>query len=524
MTEVDKVISGNVRTRDLTHNRPYYVIKYTEQNMADVDAKEFDNCRWIAHNVSREFLDSEFFLLIKSIKELEGLHCEWEALSVDFTIDDGEVRIVHAEQLDEISEVPRVMSDKEFIDTKSIAKCIYLDTHHMLSEGAYLNLLRLLGNNPKPLEFSLLKEFIDTGGWNDVITCMGYEGNENELFIRIGNKPYTSLNNMFLGLMPVGLKVMTKYKLENYYEQYVRDNKSRGETFEKSVLFDSYASDTAERLAALKEYGFTDVDITEITEALKNQTVSVVQNYSFMNRKYNQGLEKMKRLREKIYASEPFSESNSMKLNRYVEKLVVAIRNYVAPALMYQERCVNISRGYYEMPDSNDKDTREMLYKLSREMWTNVKRAERYDGIFNIRMNARANQDVWDEPLEAKETSDKVSVSEIKKALEQAKIDLEPGLFAEFLVSSVESEKKIMREFIEDVRLVMGIVIRLGGLLGIEYEDMSYLEVRDLLSYHSRDSYIHIIQSRRHMYHANTYVVLPKLICDVGDIDIIDER
>lgn len=518
------MISGNVRTRDLTHNRPYYVINYIRQGMADVDAKEFENCRWIAHNVSREFLDSEFFQLIQSVKELEGLHGEWEALDIDFTIDDDEVKILHAGKLDEISEVPRVMSDKEFIDTKSIAKCIYLDTHHMLSDGAYLNLLRLLGNNPKPLEFSLLKEFIDTGGWNDVITCMGYEGNENELFIRIGNKPYTSLNNMFLGLMPIGLRVMTKYKLENYYEQFVKDNKSRGETFEKSVLFDSYATDTAERLATLKEYGFTDEDITEITEALKNQTVSVVENYSFMNGKYNQGLEKMKKLREKIYASEPFSESNSMKLNRYVEKLVVAIRNYVVPALMYQERCVNISKGYCEGLVSDDKDTREMLYKLSMEMWMNVKRAERYEGIFNIRMNARGNRGMWDMPFGDEDTSDKVSTDEIKKALEQAEIDLAPELLAEFILSSVESEKKIMREFVDDVRLVMGIIIRLGGLLGIEYEDMSYLEVRDLLSYHSRDSYIHIIQSRRHMYHANTYIILPKLICDVGDIDIIDER
>ncbi|MDE6025162.1 MAG: hypothetical protein K2G45_06910 [Lachnospiraceae bacterium] len=517
------MISGNVHTRDLKHNRPYYVINYAKQNMADT-VTDFENCRWVAHNVSREFLDSDFFLLVKSIKELEGLHCDWEALDIDFTINDDGVKIIHAEKLEDISEVPRAMSDKEFIDTKSIAKCIYLDTHHMLSDGAYLNLLRLLGNNPKPLEFSLLKEFIDTGGWNDVITCMGYEGNENELFFRIGNKPYTSLNNMFLGLMPVGLRVMTKYKLENYYEQYVRDNKSRGQTFEKSVLFDSYAPDTAERLMGLKEYGFADDEITELTEALKNQTISVVENYSFMNDKYNQGLEKMKKLREKIYESEPFSESNSMKLNRYVEKLVVAIRNYVAPALMYQERCVNISKGYCEILEPDDKDTREMLYKLSREMWTNVKRAERYEGIFNIRMNARGNKDVWDIPFGDEKSSCKISTDTIKKALEQTKIDLEPELFVEFISNSVESEKKIMQEFIDDVRLVMGIIIRLGGLLGIEYEDMSYLEVRDLLSYHSRDSYIHIIQSRRHMYHANTYVVLPKLICDVGDIDIIDER
>ena len=62
----------------------------------------------------------------------------------------------------------------------------------------------------------------------------------------------------------------------------------------------------------------------------------------------------------------------------------------------------------------------------------------------------------------------------------------------------------------------------MGDILGIAREDMSYLEIQDLLSYHSRDSYIQIIEMRRNMYHANRYLMLPEVIFDVGDIDVVD--
>ena len=75
---------------------------------------------------------------------------------------------------------------------------------------------------------------------------------------------------------------------------------------------------------------------------------------------------------------------------------------------------------------------------------------------------------------------------------------------------------------LSSISLILDMIAVVGELHGIDREDMSYLEIQELISYHSRDSYIQIIQSRRDMYHAYSYLVLPDLIFDVGDIDVIE--
>ncbi len=51
-------------------------------------------------------------------------------------------------------------------------------------------------------------------------------------------------------------------------------------------------------------------------------------------------------------------------------------------------------------------------------------------------------------------------------------------------------------EFTKSLSLMLDVIVKLGEVMAIPREDMSYLEIQDLLSYHSRDSYIQTY--RRH--------------------------
>lgn len=514
------MITGKVQTRDLIYNRPYYVITYVESSSDNPEEKT--RCKWVAHNALREFLDSNFATLIKAVKELESLYVEYEALEIDFKIEGGEVSVIHVRQLEEISDVPRVMPEKDFTDTKSFAKCSYLDTYHMLSDSVSWNPKRLLGDNPRPLEYSIFKSTADSGVWNDVIKLMGYEGYEDELVIKIANKPYVSINNYFNGLMPVGLSREVKYKLESYYEKAVDNIRYTGEAFEHHILFDTYGYNIKERLERLRQEGFSDEEADMISTALCKQTTKVVEEFHEKTDELISRIDNANKLRERIIEEKALDTTNSMKLNKYIDELITAIRTNIVPALIYNERCVSISQQFYSALADNDDSSRNALYSLSRELWSNVKQSDTYKGIFDIRNRVRGVMKKRYEGRIIQFSDIEMTAEMIKEPLKRAGIDIDAGHLVDMMVGSLKNARCITEQLIQALSLVTDMVIRLGDLLGIAYEDMSYLEIQDLIEYHSRDSYIQIIQSRRRMYHANNYLVLPELICNVGDIDIID--
>ena len=114
--------------------------------------------------------------------------------------------------------------------------------------------------------------------------------------------------------------------------------------------------------------------------------------------------------------------------------------------------------------------------------------------------------------------------AKLAKALNDVGFDIEPSDFIRLVTDMIKNKAYFRFEFIKSVSLILDMIAVVGELHGIDREDMSYLEIQELISYHSRDSYIQIIQSRRDMYHAYSYLVLPELIFNVGDIDVIEYK
>ena len=81
-------------------------------------------------------------------------------------------------------------------------------------------------------EVPIYKELIDTGAWSESIKRLGYEGTTEEIIVKVGNKPYASINNIVWALMPKDLDELLKYKLENYYEKEIGKLKKSVKNFE----------------------------------------------------------------------------------------------------------------------------------------------------------------------------------------------------------------------------------------------------------------------------------------------------
>ncbi|MCM1170984.1 MAG: hypothetical protein NC393_02545 [Clostridium sp.] len=519
---VIQMISGKIYTRDTLQNRPYYVIRYDERYEADGTLIP-ETTKWVAHNVSREFLDCNTEMLIKSVKQIESLLVEHEALEIEFVIkDDGEPEIGKIRELEAVVGMARPMSDKEFKDTKAFAKCNYLDFHHVLSDGSYCDTERMLGENPRPLEYSIYKELVDTGAWSESIKRLGYEGTTEEIIVKVGNKPYASINNIVRALMPKDLDELLKYKLENYYEKEIGTLKKSEKYFEQEIIISSYGFDTEEKLNKLIEKDFTVDEIGQLRKGLYEQAEALINEYDDISRDIDADMETLSGIREKISEKKPCDEKNSMKLFKYIEEMIGAVKKYGMTNLIFTDRCVIIAQGFFKALANGESCHREIIYDVSRKFWANEKKTDAFKGIIDIRGRVQNNAHNKNVSKLKKEKPISIAPDILMKYIEEAHIGLDPDRLSKFISGSIADTEKCIEEYTKCMGLISDIVIRLGDIMGIAYEDMSYLEIQDLLGYHSRDSYIQIINSRRRMYHAYTYIVLPSIICNVGDIDIID--
>ncbi|MBQ9200507.1 MAG: hypothetical protein IJ141_10060 [Lachnospiraceae bacterium] len=542
-------ISGVAFTRDFIYKRPYYMINYEVSQ--DTDEAHDGRTKWIAKNTSREFLDYDFLSLINSIKEIEEVYRDIEALEIKFGIDSiDNVIIFQVRPLVELFDKPMALTDKEFYDAKSFAKCDYLDTSHVLSDMASWRPAEILGLNPRPLDCSLYKELITSGKWNESISHFGYANEIYDLMQKIGNKPYISVDYTIAGLTPKNLKSSIRFKLKEFYIKKLKDKPFMHERLERDLIFNCYDFATKDKLKELSENGFSEEEISELSKALYEVTSNIIDIYDDVYKKDKEDLDKLTELRRQIRSYAPLKETNIMKVYKYINDLMTAIENYGAHQYIRQSRCDIIARSLMKSLADKGYFTHEEIYKFTSSIETEETKFEDYImryihgeidtdefnkvyghirlKTFDIRTDCYKNMKLEGIFEGTKLSSSKgaadLDLNVLSEALKNIGFNISSKDFIALMSDMIKNKAYFRFEFIKSVSLILDMIAVLGKLHGIDREDMSYLEIEELISYHSRDSYIQIIQSRRDMYHAYSYLVLPELIFNVGDIDVIEYK
>ncbi len=542
---------GVCYTRDIYYGRPYYMVVYNYlDEMRDDKAQTKSRTKWIANNVSREFLDESFMSLIFAARDLEKA-IEIQEFSIEFGIDaDDNIIVYQVKPMDRLVGSHILMTDREFSDTKAFAKCNYLDTHHIMSHHAYWNPSKMIGSEPRPLDYSLFKGILTSGIWGETVEQLGYQNAEGSLMHRVGNKPYVSIDCLFNALIPAGMDRILRDKIFNYYEKSLTDNRRKHRKVDSAVVFGSYNFSTARRLRKLSHYGFSQEEIDSFGESLLQLTENIINSYEELHDQDTEALTKLMITRRRVRELKPQEETNSMKLYSYVSELIEAMRTYCSPGYTRQERCEFIAKGFcnslvhekYLTRDDIDAfrmslDTVSSCFKKDFEDYISGKLCwEDFDGkyghlrisICDIRAHSYRKLYSNLETIRDYENTDTRRMSKaldrdvIVKALEESKLNVEPDKLINFINGASELADSYRFEYAKSIGLLLDIIARLGELIGIDKEDMSYLEIQDLDAYHSRDSYVMTIEARRNMYHAYSYLVLPDVIINVGDMDVID--
>ena len=548
----DNLVMGGVcYTRDIYYGRPYYMVVYNYMDeMRDDNSKVKSRTKWIANNVSREFLDESFMSLIFAARDLEKA-VELQEFSIEFGVDDNNKIIVYQlKPMDRLVGSHILMTDREFSDTKAFAKCNYLDTHHIMSHHAYWNPSKMIGSEPRPLDYSLFKGILTSGIWGETIKQLGYEDAEGSLMHRVGNKPYVSIDCLFNALIPAGLNRILRDKIFNYYQNSLTDNRRKHRKVDSAVVFGSYNFSTARRLKKLEHYGFSTDEIDAFGQSLMELTENIIKDYDNIHDQDAEALTKLMITRRKVRELKPQEETNSMKLYSYISELIESMRTYCSPGYTRQERCEFIAKGFctslvkekYLKREDIDAfrlslDTVSSCFKRDFEDYISGKLSwEDFDGkyghlrisICDIRAHSYRKlysdlETVREHDVSGSKRMSKALDREVvAKALEESKLGIDADRLISFINGTSELADSYRFEYAKSIGLLLDIIARLGELIGIDKEDMSYLEIQDLDAYHSRNSYVMTIEARRNMYHAYSYLVLPDVIINVGDLDVID--
>jgi hypothetical protein len=372
-----------------------------------------------------------------------------------------------------------------------------------------------------------------SGIWSKSISVLGYQYVDDSLMLKIGNKPYISMQNAFDGLTPSNLPQQLRYRLNKYYENKLKNNRERHDKAVFEIIFNAYDFCTDDRLGELSGEDFSEDEIKVLRKSLFKITDTIVRNYDKRLSEDKDSLDRMSAVRDMIEQYEPLEENNVMKLYKYISELFEAIKEYNSPQFSRQARCDFIAlnfcrslvkKGYV----SNDDMLSFIETAIPGRNVIRQLRDEEKKSVYDIRNDESSfRKEEREEQNHKQETAAKapetiLDMKVIGKALKDAELDFTAEEFIAYITTAMQNREYFKEEFTKSLGMLLDIIRRLGDLHGIAREDMSYLEIQELLSYHSRDAYIHIIEERRNMYHAYSHLLLPEVIFNVGDIDVIE--
>lgn len=557
------IYSGVVFTRDIHHNRPYYLINYDDNGSTDsVTSGIGGKTLWIAHDANN--VSYPWDKLIESVKEIE-YYLDEMVLDIEFAITENEIVIFQVRPLAANYKFKNQNDDSLLYDLKNNEKNKYLDIKSifdnklmMLSDMAFWNPSEIIGSNPRNLDYSLYREIITRQAWNEGLVDIGYKEVTAELMYKIGNKPYISLEYSFMSLIPNNLGKEVTNKLLKFYKDKLKKDLTAHDKIEFEIVMSCYDSDTDDRLLELLDNEFSSKEIDEIKIELKSMTQKQLKNYyHFLNRDI-EDLKILSKNRKKIIEDLSMVDKNVFSMIDYFTILINDMKKLATPQFSRQARFAFIARsfcksfvnkGYFSediienfmmsietVASSFEKDFNLLLTKkITRENF-NEKYGHLRSGTYDIRtdrydqINFETSEVYENEKDLYKRNSNNVlDLKVLNRALEELGFIIEPDVFVSILRNSIEQREYFKFEFTKSLSLAIELIKEIGKKLNIDRNRLSYLEISDIFAskfYHSenelKEFWETVIIQRRTVFHEKSKLVLPEVILNENDIDIIN--
>ncbi|HEV2675054.1 MAG TPA: adenylyl-sulfate kinase [Aliidongia sp.] len=139
------------------------------------------------------------------------------------------------------------------------------------------NPAEIIGLRPYPLSLSLYRELITDAIWAYQRDNYGYQNLRSfPLLVSFQGLPYIDVRVSFNSFVPSDVPSELAGRLVNYYIDRLLAEPHLHDKVEFEIIFSCYTLDLPERLQRLREHGFSEQDVQELTCALRRLTNRVI--------------------------------------------------------------------------------------------------------------------------------------------------------------------------------------------------------------------------------------------------------
>lgn len=561
--------SGVVFTRDIQSNKPYYLINYDETGSTDsVTGGMAGRMMKIIRNVKTENLCSPWRELLLAVQELEHI-MEGLALDIEFAVDrEGQVILFQMRPLVASYKQLSAYDDPAFFGLLDNAALMYeqhknivTNTPMMLSDMAFWNPSEIIGNNPRPLDYSLYRAIITHRAWNRGIERIGYRKLEQDLMHRIGNKPYICLEYSFYALIPQEVEEDLAIRLVRYYENALRHNLTAHDKIEFEIVFTTYDFGTEEKTGCLLSYGFTQEERKKLTDSLRRLTERAVLDFDEILKEDRQALKKLETIRKEQEGLLKGKKATIHQTLSAVNRLLKSLQHYGTPQFARQARMAFMARAFLKSltehgpggegkPWFHQEEVDEFMQSITtvatqferdfrafsqneisraefNEKYGHLRvgtydiRTERYDQM-NFRPGPSKNQ------KKTEGRADALLGERLSQAIQKAGLHVEAAELLHFIRQAIEQREYFKFEFTKSLSLILELLVSAGAALEIARQDLSWLEIEDfqIPQYMSadelRDRLEAKIEGRHRQYQQFRELSLPEVILGRESLEVVE--
>lgn len=549
-------MSGVLFTKDLETSAPYYTINYdlsgsTESITAGSKGEHHTLIFYKFSNIYPE--DRNIRVLIEAVKELEE-KTGFNSLDIEFAIADSKLYILQVRPIAAHKNALKVFNSDITNELESIK--IYLKedrkkSHKLLGSKTAFGVMpdwnpaEIIGVNAKPLAFSLYKEIITDRIWPISRTECGYRDTlSHPGIVSFSGKPYVDIRMSFNSFTPATISDRTAEKLIDFYIEKLNRFPELHDKVEFSIAITAYDLTIDERFNELSDAGFSKEEVTEIRDAFRSLTNSIIMQDSIDITDELDKTKSLSQLREELQRGN-YSDLNKVTflLDSIKEKGTLPFSNlarfgFIGVILLKSLRALGI------ISDEDYDNFFRSVHTVAKEFVTDIHGLDRKGliekyghlrpGTYEISSPAYHEDfdnyiNIDNKPAKEEQTIFKLNneqYSQIDQLLANHGLDFDHKILFDFIRKATEGRELAKFEFSKNLSLALDYIKEFCDSIGIKREDASYLEIGDIYkaAYGSTSSNIYnewmdLIEYRKSKHLITSAIKLPELILKEEDLD-----